>query len=138
MDLTPDIAAKTGVEEEVLAAATLLVEAFGSGAVDAYFASFASDASFIFHNHETRLTSTEAYRSLWDSWVKDDGFQILGCVSSDQAVRVLGDTALFTHAVETLVRTNAGTFTNRERETILFVMRNGKWVAAHEHLSLQI
>ncbi|MHA6646280.1 nuclear transport factor 2 family protein [Mesorhizobium sp. A623] len=135
--MTPDIAARTGVEEEVLAAATSLVEAFGSGAVDTYFACFAPDATFIFHNHETRLTSTEAYRSLWDSWVEDTGFQILGCVSSDQDVRVLGDTALFTHAVETRARTKAGTFTNRERETILFVMRDRKWIAAHEHLSLQ-
>src|SRR5690606_5529636 len=96
MDLTPDIAARTTVEEEVLTAAARLVEAFGSGAVDVYFACFAADATFIFHNRETRLTSTEAFRSLWDSWVADTGFQILRRVSSDPAVRVLGGTALFT------------------------------------------
>lgn len=135
--MTSAIAVRASVEEEVLAAAATLVEAFGSGAVDAYFARFAPDATFIFHNHETRLTSTKAYRRLWDSWVEDTGFQVLGCVSSDRDVKVLGDTALFTHAVETLVRTKAGTFTNRERETIVFAVRDGQWMAVHEHLSPQ-
>jgi len=37
------------------------------------------------------LESVDAYRQLWDRWVRDDGFRVTGYVSSAVRVQVLGD-----------------------------------------------
>ncbi|XER99974.1 nuclear transport factor 2 family protein [Streptomyces sp. S1D4-11] len=63
-------------------------------------------------------------------------FRILGCASSAQLIQHFGDTAVFSHDVETQVATHAGEETVHERETIVFTRAdNGGWVAVHEHLS---
>ncbi|WP_258036684.1 nuclear transport factor 2 family protein [Streptomyces sp. SM10] len=47
-----------------------------------------------------------------------------------------GDTAVFSHDVETRVATHAGEETVHERETIVFARGgDGRWTAVHEHLS---
>ena len=64
-------------EDGVLAAAARLVDAFSRHDTDAYFAAFAEDASFIFHNLDRVLTSRDAYRAEWRLWEERDGFRVL-------------------------------------------------------------
>jgi hypothetical protein len=48
----------------------------------------------------------------------------------------LGDSAaVFTHEVESDVEFAGEVSSVRERETIVFELRNGTWLAVHEHLS---
>jgi ketosteroid isomerase-like protein len=124
------------IERQVLEAADRLVGAFGGGRVDEYFASFHPRATFVFYTTDRRLESTGEWRELWDSLVRDEGFRVLDCRSSNRRVQDLGDTAVFTHDVETRVSTHAGEETLRERETIVFARgEDGRWLAVHEHLS---
>jgi uncharacterized protein (TIGR02246 family) len=124
------------VENAVLDAARVLVEAFGAHDTEAYFASFAPDATFVFYTHDAPLRSRAAYRELWTRWERD-GFRVLSCASSDQHVQVLtDDVAVFTHGVRTVVRTGPAEESLDERETIVFRREaGGRWVAVHEHLS---
>ncbi|MGC9665471.1 YybH family protein [Planosporangium sp. 12N6] len=120
--------------DEVLGAARALVAAFGAHDVAGYFASFADDASFVFHNTDEVITSRARYEQIWRSW-EADGFRVLGCRSLDQRVQVLGaDTAVFTHRVRTRLAGEPDEL--RERETIVFRRdASGGWLAVHEHLS---
>jgi ketosteroid isomerase-like protein len=122
-------------EAGVRAAAVRLVDAFSRHETEAYFAAFASDASFIFHNLDRVLTSRDAYRAEWRLWEERDGFRVLGCRSSDQRVQMAGEVAVFSHTVETEVSFGGDPMTNRERETIVFRRVGGEWIAFHEHLS---
>ena len=47
------------------------------------------------------------------------------------------DVAILTHLVRTEISTKKGDETLRERETIVFHRRDGRWIAVHEHLSPQ-
>ena len=124
------------IETEVLAAGAALVADFGAGRVDAYFARLAPDATYVLHTTEQRLESREVYRRLWEQWVAEDGFRVLRCASSNRCVQSLGpDAAVLSHVVATRVATSAGEEDLRERETIVFVRRDGTWLVLHEHLS---
>jgi ketosteroid isomerase-like protein len=123
-------------EEEVRRAGEALVTAFGTGDLDAYFDCFADDATFLFHTTDRLLRSTEEYRREWARWADEDGFRVLGCSTDGTVVQVLGETAVFTHRVRTTVSTHAGTEELRERETIVFARRDGRWLGVHEHLSV--
>jgi ketosteroid isomerase-like protein len=122
-------------EAEVRRAAEALVRAFGRGDLDAYFACFADDATFLFHTTDRLLTSAEDYRREWARWSAEDGFSVLDCVTDDTVVQVLGDAAVLTHRVRTTVATHQGESVLRERETIVFARQAGRWLAVHEHLS---
>jgi uncharacterized protein (TIGR02246 family) len=122
-------------EEEVRRAAEVLVAAFGSGDLEAYFGSFADDATFLFHTTDRLLSSTEEYRQEWARWVAEDGFRVLDCSTQDTAIQLFEDVAVLTHRVRTTVSTSAGTEVLHERETIVFARRDGRWLAVHEHLS---
>lgn len=128
---------RSGVEDQVLEAADRLVAAFGEGRVDDYFACFHPRATFVFYTAERRLESAAEWRELWDSLVREEGFEVLECLSNRRRVQELGDTAVFTHDVETRVSTLAGgEETLHERETIVFARQAaGNWLAVHEHLS---
>ncbi|MGW1535431.1 YybH family protein [Streptomyces aureus] len=122
--------------QEIRTAADALVAAFAEGRLDDYFGAFAPDATFVFHTTPQRLGSTAEYRALWQRWVEEDGFRVLGCVSSEPLVQPFGDTAVFSHDVQTRVATHAGEETLLERETIVFARsEDGAWLAVHEHLS---
>jgi ketosteroid isomerase-like protein len=122
--------------EEVLAAAGQLIEAFGRHDTAAYFECFAPEATFIFYTTPARLASRSEYERLWADWERDDDFRVLSCISEGQGVQVLGDAAIFSHDVTTVVRTRAGEQAVRERESIVFRRRrDGSWAAVHEHLS---
>ena len=123
-------------EDEVRRAAESLVSALGRGDLEAYFASFADDATFLFHTTDRLLASRAEYRREWAAWVRDDDFHVLGCETSGTRVQVLGDAAVLTHDVHTTVSTRAGREELRERETIVFHREpSGQWLAVHEHLS---
>jgi ketosteroid isomerase-like protein len=126
----------TEAEQEVLDAVARLVEAFGRHDVPAYFAAFRPDATFCFHTHPAPLGSRAAYEELWRSW-EADGFRVLGCTSTEQHVRLLGDVAVLTHRVATRVRPAADEPEELldERETIVLARSADGWLAVHEHLS---
>lgn len=122
--------------DSVLAAADQLVAAFGRHDTQSYFAAFAPDASFIFHNLDRILKSRAEYEAEWALWESRDGFRVLGCRSSDRSVQMAGDVAVFTHMVATDVSIAGEAFVNLERETIVFRRSAaGGWLAFHEHLS---
>lgn len=124
------------IELEIPAAADALVADFAAGRVEEYFERLAPDASFVFHTTPQRLDSRAAYRELWAAWEADDGFRVLSCTSSGQTVRELGvDVAVLWHDVATRIATHAGEEELRERESIVFVRRDSRWLVAHEHLS---
>lgn len=121
------------MSDSPLAAARAVVEAFGAHDTDAYFAGFADDATFVFHNHPDVLVGREAYRALWAEW-EADGFHVEGCTSHEARCDLVApDVAVFTHRVRTLL---AGEGEQRERETIVLARRDGAWIAVHEHLSV--
>jgi ketosteroid isomerase-like protein len=127
---------ETGVAQQVLEAADRLVAAVGEGRVDDYFACFHPEATFIFYTTDHRLESTAEWRLLWDRLVRDDDLRVLECFSRERRVQDLGNSAVFTHHVETLVSTRSGKETLHERETIIFARQeDGSWLAVHEHLS---
>jgi len=126
----------TRAAAEVRAAAATLVGAFGRGDLEAYFACFSDDATFLFHTTDRLLGSLEEYRQEWAGWVRDDGFQVVGCTTDDTRVQEYGDLAVLTHEVRTTVSTRAGRALLHERETIVFRQNgDGRWLAVHEHLS---
>lgn len=132
---------------DVLQAAAQLVAAFASNDREAYFGAFSEDASFVFHNLEQRLLTRAAYQVVWDGWRRDDGFEVLSCVSSNGFVSLQGDVAIFVHDVATELRLQGEVFASQERETIVFrriatpsspeqqPIASGRWLACHEHLS---
>src|SRR5690606_17510916 len=97
---------------------------------------FAPDATFLFYNLGRTLENRAAYEAEWRLWEERDGFRVLGCRSKDRRVQVLGEVAIFTHAVETDLSIGGERLTNSERETIVFSRNaSGRWLAVHEHLS---
>jgi ketosteroid isomerase-like protein len=121
---------------EVRTTADAIVAAYGAHRTDDYFKAFHPEATFIFHSSPERLGSRAEFREEWGRWMREDGFEVLECVSSNQLVQLFGDIAVFTHSLETRQRTNAGEETVLERETIVFSRQaDGSWLAVHEHLS---
>ena len=122
--------------EEVMRAAEAIVTAYGAHDTEAYFASFHPDATFVFHTSPERLGSTAEFRAEWERWEREDGLRVLSCRSFDQHVQVWGEVAVFSHTIESTVRTAEGEESSTERETIVFARRpDGRWLAVHEHLS---
>jgi len=122
--------------DDVKKTAADLVGHFASARVKEYFACFSESADFIFYTHTERLKSRKAYEDLWATWEVEMNFKVLACRSTDQDVKLVGDdVAIFTHNVSTDISTNDGVDTVAERETIVFELADGKWIAIHEHLS---
>lgn len=125
----------TPTEPQVLAAADAIVTAFSATDTDAYFAGFATDASFVFHPEAERLNSRAAYETLWSSWLAD-GWRVTACTSSDRLVQVFPGGAVFSHTVQTSVDTADGPESYTERESIIFRTEGADTlIAIHEHLS---
>ena len=119
-------------QEDVEAAAAGLVAAFSQTDTETYFASFSPDATFVFHTEDRRLERRADYEALWQSWLAD-GWRVTECLSSNQSIQLLGDTAVFCHDVKTTINTGETTL---ERETIVFHRDDaGSLLAVHEHLS---
>jgi ketosteroid isomerase-like protein len=125
----------TAQAADLLAAADALIESFGSHDTAAYFDAFAPEASFVFYTTAGRLETREAYERLWHQWEREDGFHVLSCESTDRRVQMLGDVGVFTHSVTTVAESAGERRTTLERETIVFALREGRWLVVHEHLS---
>lgn len=124
-------------EPEVLAAVDALVDAFRRTDGPAYFACFHERATFVFPDRDARLETRAAYEQLWAAWVAG-GWSVLDCTSTDRRVQLLGDAAVFTHRVRTVVATGEGSGSEvlDERETIVIARQpDGSLLAVHEHLS---
>lgn len=119
---------------DVGAAADRLVAAFAAHDVNRYFASFAPDATFLFHTTQRLLPSRAEYEAEWATW-EADGFRVLACESLDRRIdMVTPDVAVMTHRVRT--RLAGVDEVQRERETIVFRRgADGAWLGVHEHLS---
>ena len=76
---------RTPSVEEVEAAASAIVEAFAATDAARYFATFAPDATFVFHTEPARLDDRGAYERLWAEWVAS-GWRVVSCTSSDRRV----------------------------------------------------
>jgi ketosteroid isomerase-like protein len=124
----------TAPDGGVGAAADRLVRAFGAHDRDGYFASFAADATFLFHTSTQLLVSRASYEQEWALW-EADGFHVDGCDTSDRRIDLVAtDVAILTHRVRT--RLAGVPEVQRERETIVFRRTpDGTWLAVHEHLS---
>jgi len=121
---------------EVTATADAIIAAYAANRIDDYFQAFHPEATFVFYSSPERLNSRAEFREEWDREIREDAFEVLECVSSDQLVQPLGDVAVFTHRLETRLRTNSGEETILERETIVLSRQaDGSWLAVHEHLS---
>lgn len=118
----------------VEAAAAAIVDAFAANDAERYFATFAPDASFVFHNEPHRLDDRAAYERLWGEWVAG-GWRVTACASSERRSQVFDGGAVFSHTVDTSVDTADSPQSYRERETIVFVAHDDGLVAVHEHLS---
>jgi ketosteroid isomerase-like protein len=125
------------MEQEIRDAVDAIVQAFGEGRMDDYFARFDPSATFVFYTAPTRLGSVDDYRALWDRWVREDGLRILSCRTTNTLVQQLSaDVAVVTHSVETEASTEGSRETLHERETIVLRRQpDGAWLAVHEHLS---
>ena len=122
--------------QAVLDAAAKIVDDFGHHRTADYFAGFTTDASFMFYTHSERLDSRAAYEALWAKWETEDGFKVHGCRSTNQLVQLIGnDAAVFSHLVSSDIEFAGEISTVAERETIVFALVNGAWMAVHEHLS---
>ena len=123
---------------EVRAAAATLVSAFGAHDAEAYFASFAPDATFLFYTTPGLLESRAAWEAEWRS-LEAAGFRVLSCTSLEPRVQLLTpDVAVFTHRVGTRLRDADGEHDLAERETIVFRRESdGRWLGIHEHLSAE-
>lgn len=126
---------RTPDHDEVLAAAAAIVDAFRANDGEAYFATFAPDASFVFHPEPRRLDSRADYEAVWRGWI-ESGWRVLDCTSSDPLVQTAPGLGVFSHTVATRVDTGAGTEEAYvERESIVFRVDGDRLLAVHEHLS---
>jgi ketosteroid isomerase-like protein len=121
-------------EDEVLRAATAIVDAYSATDGALYFSLFAPDATFCFHTEPVRLDNRHQYEVLWDQWTAE-GWRVRSCVSTGQLVQTFPGGAVFSHDVATSVETPDGVEDYRERETIVFRTESDHLVAIHEHLS---
>jgi ketosteroid isomerase-like protein len=122
-------------ETDALAAIDSVIDDFGRNRRDAYFAGFAPDATFLFHTTPKRLESRAEYEALWDEWVRDSGFEVLACESTERRIQIFDGIAIFSHSVKTRLRVEGAEETQHERETIVAELRDGQWLCVHEHLS---
>jgi ketosteroid isomerase-like protein len=76
------------------------------------------------------------YQKIWREWEENLEFKVMGCVSKNQNWQYFQNTAIFTHQVETQLKTIDGQQTINEKESIVFQLQdNGEWLCIHEHLS---
>lgn len=118
-----------------LAAVDAIIDDFGHHRRDAYFARFSADATFLFYTHPHRVDSRAAYERLWGSWEQDNGFHVHSCVSRNRRIQVFGQSAVFTHDVDTVLTLDGVRATVAERESIVLERRDNAWLCVHEHLS---
>ena len=123
--------------QAVLDAIDSMILAFSRHDRGNYFAAFAEQATFYFHNLDRLLKSRDEYEFEWKAWEREHQFQIRACRSSERNIQMLGNVAVFTHQVSTDINFDSEKITNSERETIVFARDDSdRWLGIHEHLSI--
>lgn len=112
-----------------------LVAAFASSDPGRYFAHFAPEATFLFHDTATRIESRADYEAMWARWEREAGFRVLTCTSTARRLQDYGNLAVFTHHVHTVRMVNDIEDEVLERETIVLRRDGDSWICVHEHLS---
>jgi ketosteroid isomerase-like protein len=113
-----------------------LLTAFGTHDKDAYFSCFHPEATFMFYTVPDMIPNRYEYQKIWREWEENLEFKVMGCVSKNQNWQYFQNTAIFTHQVETQLKTIDGQQTINEKESIVFQLQdNGEWLCIHEHLS---
>ena len=122
-------------ENEVREAYERLVGAFREGRDK--FASFADDATII--DGGRWFGSLAEYRTAWEEWVAEHGPLVPDSVETRILdLRVLGDTAVLIHSIESREQTASNVEMEHEIETIVFGRQpDGRWLVIHQHLSPQ-
>jgi ketosteroid isomerase-like protein len=122
-------------ENEVREAYERLVGAFREGRDK--FGSFADDATII--DGGRWFGSLAEYRTAWEAWVAVHGPIVPDSVETRILdLRVLGDTAVLIHSIESRERAASTVEMEHEIETIVFGRRSdGRWLVIHQHLSPQ-
>lgn len=131
-----DALAPDALAADALAAADRIIDDFAHHRRDRYFAGFAPDATFLFHNVDHRLESRAAYEQLWAQW-EAEGFLVRSCTSTNRRVQLFGTVAIFSHDVATKSELAGVVGSANERETIVLGLVDGTWLGIHEHLSPQ-
>lgn len=67
----------------------------------------------MFYTLPRPLLTRDAYQALWDSWRREEGFEVLSCISSNAFVSLQGDVAVFVHDVATELRMQGEQFLAR-------------------------
>jgi uncharacterized protein (TIGR02246 family) len=95
---------------------------------------FAEDASVFDESQAYRLRGREEILRALDAWLHQSSltnYQIL-----DPQVQVLGDTALLTYYFSESGVSGGKDFSNAGKISMVFVKRDGRWRALHEHRSV--
>lgn len=125
----------TPSNDEVVAAAEAIIRSFAATDTHAYFESFSSEATFVFHSEKKRLNSRASYEALWYGWL-DHHWHVTACESTDRLVQTFPGGAVFSHTVHTSSTSDDGADSYIERETIVFrTAESQTLIAIHEHLS---
>jgi ketosteroid isomerase-like protein len=124
------------MENAVLEAYERLVSAFREGRDK--FGSFADEATIV--DGGRWFGSLAEYRAAWDAWTESMGHLPVPASVETRvlSLRMLGDTAVLIHSIESRERIDAGEVTEGEIETIVFGRQpDGRWLIVHQHLSPQ-
>ena len=127
------------MEREVREAYERLVAAFREGRWDDKFACFAEEATVV--DGGRWLGSLDEYRAAWNRWVAEqDAVPVpLSVETRILNLRMLGEAAVLTHAIDSREPTDTGEATVHEVETIVFGRQpDGRWLIVHQHLSPRV
>lgn len=124
----------TPTVDDIAAAAQAIVTAYAANDEADYFARFAPDCSFAFHTDGVIHTERDAWQQGWRE-LRAEGWEVVDCHSLVSHIQLIPEGGIFVHELETTARTGADTEIYRERETIVFTLRDGELLAIHEHLS---
>ncbi|HWO69487.1 MAG TPA: nuclear transport factor 2 family protein [Actinomycetota bacterium] len=123
------------LDAEVLATVEGLEARLDAGDLDAYFAGFAPDATFLFYNEERRLESTAEYRALLEERIAGSGLRFLDRLRSEVRVQRWEDVAVVTFLDEATYEWEGDRETTRGRASWVLRRDGERWVVIHVHIS---
>jgi len=123
------------LDAEVLATVEGLEARLDAGDLDAYFAGFAPDATFVFHDEERRLESPGEYRALLEERIAGSGLRFLDRRRSEVRVQRWEDGAVVSFLDEATYEWEGDRETTRGRASWVLRREGGRWVVVHVHIS---
>lgn len=120
-------------EKAALQVAQEIVNSYAAFDKEQYFAKFAPECTFIFPGMP-RIENRDEYEQMWAEW-EHEGWRVISCTSTNQRVACAGNSAVFSHVVDTEIREGRESRSLHEIETIVLALVEGQVLAVHEHLS---